>query len=103
MTKRKRKAKTNTKESIISNKKSKEYKDLDYKQSKLKASLHENWRQYYKFRVAFPDEKESKAPITMAQMEKQQTEINKIRRKIGKSPISLIQHFKQTLKNLRSG
>lgn len=83
------------------NKKSKKYKDLDYKQSRLKSALHENWRQYYKYRQLKSRGDKVKSSISMKKLESQQSEINRIREEIGKSPITLIRDFKKTLRNLK--
>lgn len=78
---------------------SKKYKDLDYKQSKLKSALHDNWRQFYKYRQNKTKGEKVKAPFTMVGLQEQQDEINTIRKKIGKSSISLIRDFNRILKN----
>ena len=81
-------------------KQSKKYNDLDYKQSKLKSSLHENWRNYYKWKTRKSQSDRTKPPFNMIELENQQKEINKIRKRIGKAPITLIRDFKTTLRHL---
>ena len=79
---------------------SQKYKDLDYQQSKLKSALHEDGRQFYKYTQLKRRGIKSEKPTTMVDMENQQTEINEIRAKINKSPISLIKDFKRNIKKL---
>ena len=78
-------------------KNSKRYNTLDIKQRRLISILHENWRQLYKHKC---NGKRTKAPFIMPELKFQQIEINKIRDKINKSPISLIKDFKKTLNHL---
>lgn len=80
---------------------SKKYKDLDYQQSTLISALHENWRQFYKYRQKKAKGEKVKAPFTMVGLQEQQNEINEIRKKIGKIPISLMQDFNKILKDSR--
>ncbi len=79
---------------------SQKYKDLKNKQGRLKSILHANWRELFNFKTRKSTGRKRKAPFTMAELEIQQKEINKIREQIGKRPISLFQDFKEILKHL---
>ncbi len=81
-------------------KKDKEYLKLDLKQSKLKSTLHENIRQYIKYRVKRKGKDTAKTVISMAGLQGQQKEINLIRQQIEKTPIQLIRSLRKTLKHL---
>jgi len=79
---------------------SKKYKDLDYEQSKLKSALHESGRLFYKYSHLKKRGIKTEKPTTMVLMEEQQTEINEIRSKINKIPISIVKDFKRNIKVL---
>lgn len=80
--------------------KDKKYHKLDLEQSRLKSNLHEKIREYYKWKQGKPKDDDVKAPITMAELRKQEAEINRIRRRIEKQPIRHIRDLKKTLKHL---
>ena len=77
-------------------KKNAKYHELDLEQSKLKSVLHEDMRKYLAYRRG----RTIKAPITMAELEKQEKEINKIRKQLEKTPSRLMRDLRKTLKNL---
>ena len=80
--------------------KDKKYKKLDLKQSELKSALHTNIRDYYDYRVRTSGKDSTSPPISMAELQRQQKEINRIRKLIKKSPIKLIRDLRKTLKHL---
>lgn len=82
-------------------KKSKKYKELDLQQSKLKSTLHTNIRLLLKFKHQNPTKNMSKSPISMSELKKQESTINRIRKKLKKDPITLIKDLNQSLTYLR--
>lgn len=81
-------------------KKDAKYKKLDNKQSRLKTALHQNRRDYYDYRVALSKGIRKKAPISMSELEKQEKEINLIRKKLDKKLTTIVRDLKKTLKHL---
>lgn len=82
-------------------KNTKEYQKLDLEQSKLKSELHQNIRDYRKWKHGHPTGSEAKAPVTTSQLEKQEAKINDIRKQLNKRQITLIEDLKSTLVHLK--
>ncbi len=74
--------------------------ELGVYQGKLKAFLHRQIRAYYKYRYLRKQGCKIKAPVRLVDLQKQQTNINKIRVQLGIGRIRLIQDLKKTLKEL---
>ena len=73
------------------------YHKLLLEQSKLKSKLHTDMRSLYDWRAR---NNGGKAPITVSQLGKQQAEINRIRKQIGKSQIRLVKTLSKRLRHL---
>lgn len=76
------------------------YHKLLLKQSKLKSQLHTDIRSHYDWRSRNTTKNRSKIPVSLNQIEKDQAGIDMIRKRIGKSPISLFQNLKRRLRYL---
>lgn len=72
---------------------------LGLQQSWMKAALHTDIRKYIVYRTARSYGLKVKAPFSLTTLAKRQAEINKIRVKLGRQRIRLIQELKKTLKN----
>lgn len=74
------------------------YGKLGVEQGLLQKDLQEKATKYVKYRIAKIQKKKVKREITLNSLEKQQVEINDIRRKLGLKPINLIRSTKWQIK-----
>lgn len=76
------------------------YHKLLLEQSKLKSKLHTDMRSLYDWRARTNGGKRGRAPFTVSQLGKQQAEINRIRKQIGKSQVGLVKTLSRRLRHL---